>query len=465
VSPTRARPITGTHVYQLPKCARAVALDLAGDRALRRPLRPEEELSLQRGRDHEADFVAALGWPEPVYPQRDFEAGARATKALLEAGVEGVLQGVLLAGGRLGIADLLRREPGASELGDFHYVVGDVKSSARARGDQILQVAFYAELLAGLQGRRPDYGYLVMKDGREERFELAPYLPALFEVVERVEDLQRAPDSARPFLSRACDTCRWSELCLPELAAADDLSLVHGMTEGLRTMLERAGVTTAAALARAEVAGLARRTRIEAAMLRRLSRAARARQGGAPLPQRVAKAEDGPPPAFVQLLFDAYEERALWLGLAFEGPGGPTVRDACPASVAEEWPAFLELLRGLPREARLCHFGRGLPTWFERHAHAQPDAPRLEERFVDLARRVRGAASWSAPVFGMPELVEQALARDPHRHGRAAAAALWAREPDGAARLRAKGRADLEDLRGLHAYWAAAHQFTGEDPS
>ncbi|MGA0870910.1 MAG: hypothetical protein ACO3UM_18430, partial [Planctomycetota bacterium] len=81
------KPTTGTHVYQLPKCSRAVALELAGDRSLRRDLRPEEELVLGRGRDHEADFVRDLGWEEPVYPARDFAAGATATRAMLEAGV------------------------------------------------------------------------------------------------------------------------------------------------------------------------------------------------------------------------------------------------------------------------------------------------------------------------------------------------------------------------------------------
>lgn len=450
--------ITGTHVYQLTKCARAVALDLGGgDPAERRPLRPEEELVLRRGREHEADFVAALGWPEPDYPARAFEAGAAATRALLSEGVEGVLQGVLLgAGGRLGVADLLRREPGSSDLGDFHYVVGDVKSSARARGDQILQVAFYSELLTELQGRAPGYGYLVMKDGREERFELADFGPALREVVARVEELREDPARARPILGRACDSCRWSPVCLPELDAASDLSLVHGMTEGLRTMLEAAGVRTVADLAEVEVARLRRRTRIERALLRRLSRAARARLAGRPLPERTSAARDDGPVAFVHLLADAYEESALFVGALVPAAGGDRVHMACPGSGSEEWNAFVEVIRQVPDDCRLVHFGRAVPEWFERRAHGRAAAPWLEDRFVDLQRRIRGAASWSAPVFGVAELVAQALSRDPHRAGRAEAAALWAREPGGAERLLAKGRADLEDLRDLHAFWVAA---------
>src|SRR5690606_1033748 len=113
-----ARWITGSHVYGYPSCARAVALDLHGDRALRRPLREEEELVLQRGRDHAERIVATLGYATPRHPERDFEAGAAATRELLGQGVQGVLQGVLRnpTDRRLGIADLLRREDGASEL-------------------------------------------------------------------------------------------------------------------------------------------------------------------------------------------------------------------------------------------------------------------------------------------------------------------------------------------------------------
>lgn len=140
------RPITGTHLYTLPRCARAVALEFHGDSSLRRALRDDEEFMLARGRAHEAEYVARLGWPEPAYQRGDFVAGAAATRALLASGAEGVLQGVLveLVDGRpdlVGIPDLLRRADGASAFGDFHYEVGDVKSSSRPRGDQILQLS------------------------------------------------------------------------------------------------------------------------------------------------------------------------------------------------------------------------------------------------------------------------------------------------------------------------------------
>ncbi|HLU40408.1 MAG TPA: TM0106 family RecB-like putative nuclease, partial [Planctomycetota bacterium] len=237
------RRITGTTVYTYVACPRAAELDLHEDRSRRRALREAEELSRQRGRELEALRTAGLGYAEPSYERDDYGAGAAQTLALLRQGVAGVTQGVLADGGFLGIPDLLRREPGASALGDFHYVVGDVKSSAGARADQALQVAFYARLLEKVQGRPPSYGFLWLKDGREQRLPLADLQPVLDDVLERIAELAAARADARrerPFFQAGCRRCHWSDLCLAELRAREDLSLLAGMTRGLRATLEAA---------------------------------------------------------------------------------------------------------------------------------------------------------------------------------------------------------------------------------
>ena len=107
------RRITGTHVYSYVKCPHLAALDLCLDRSARRPDQPWEEFAKRRGRDFEAQLVAGLGVQAPDYPERDFAAGAAATRALLAAGTPYVHQGVLLADDRLGLPDLLRKVAGA----------------------------------------------------------------------------------------------------------------------------------------------------------------------------------------------------------------------------------------------------------------------------------------------------------------------------------------------------------------
>lgn len=442
--------ITGTSVYTYPKCPRAVALDFHGDREQRRPPTEVEEFVLRRGRDLEDRLTADMGWPTPSFAERDFEAGATATLELLREGVPGVLQGVLLEEERLGIPDLLRREDGDSDLGAHHYVVGDIKSSAAARGDQVLQVMFYSRLLERRQGRAPSYAYLVLRDGHEERFDCADYAAVIDEVDSEVAALRSGDVVARPFLSSACSGCRWSEVCLPELEEKSDLSLLHGMTRGLRETLEAVGVADAQAAASMSVESVARHSRLEAALLRRLKKAAQARAVRHPLPERrTVPAADSM--AVIHLLGDVFAERVYYFGILL--PERDEVVEVFPASHDDELSAFTELIEQVPKGARLWHYGWALPRWYDRAAWRRERSIRLEARFVDLARRLRGAAVYPGPVFGLHSHVQYGLGLDPHRAGDANAIGLWAERPQLEARLRGKGRSDLADLAALITRW------------
>ncbi|MBI5852369.1 MAG: TM0106 family RecB-like putative nuclease [Planctomycetes bacterium] len=453
------KPITGTHLYTLPRCARAVALEFWGDASRRRPLRDDEEFLLARGRAHEANHVATLGWPEPSWPRGDFAAGAAATRDLLVQGAPGVSQGVLV--GRdgdgdlefVGIPDLLRRCDGASALGDHHYVVGDVKSSSRPRGDQILQLSLYALLLELVQGRYPDHGFLVMKDGREQRIDLPAFRPALDDALARVRTLRADRDAARPFFAAACESCRWSELCLPALERDDDLSLVDGMTEGLRTMLEIAGVKTAKGLARATVARLARDTHVESALLRRLIDSARARVASAPQPIERAASADEASGVLLHVLLDGFADRALCFAARWNEGGEPRFVAVCPRSRDEEARAFEALIAQIPADRRLLHHGRALRAWLVRAYADGASHDGIEDRLLDVDRRLRSCANWPAPITGLPALVRAGLGRDPHRAGRSEAVAGWVEHADVEARLVRKARADLDDLHALVERW------------
>lgn len=445
--------LTGTNVYKLLDCRRAVALDLAGDRSLKREVRPEEEFVLKRGRDHEDRLVTALGWPEPAFEAPDWAAGAAATEAMLREGIEGVSQGILVGEGRLGIPDLLRRETGASALGDFHYVIGDIKSSAAPRADQVLQVAFYSEMLAQLQDRRPTYGYLLLKDGREERFDLADFAPALEQVEEELAAIQAAPDAVEPFYQASCDRCAWSPVCMPELEAADDLSFLPGVTPTLRAALRRAGPATCAALAKARPESLAKAAGVEPARVRQLIRAAQARVRGVPLAEPRSKHADDPgDAAFLHVLTDPFADRLLWLGVLHPARSGGTLHECTPSGRDAEWDAFVEVLAQLPPATRLLHYGPAVLRWHEEQSFGRSDSIAFESRFVDIGRRLRGAMTPTQACFSLEDLVRVGLDRDPHRMGRAAAAALHA-EAGETDWLVAKGRADLEDLAALAERW------------
>ncbi|MBL8754901.1 MAG: TM0106 family RecB-like putative nuclease, partial [Planctomycetes bacterium] len=300
------RRITGTHVYSYLKCPRLAALDLHLPRAERRPPHPWEEFAAQRGRDFEARYVRALGVVAPQYPERDFDAGFAATVDLLQRGEAWVHQAVLLDGDRLGLPDLLRKLDGSSALGDHHYEVLDVKTSGRSRGEQILQVVFYANLLAVVQQRMPTHGGLILKDGREERFLIADYQTAFLEVQAELRRLRSDLAAARPFLQMACHGCYHDRRCLAELRQAGDLSLVAGMSQGARAILENAGCRTVQDLATFHPDGARARGNLDPTLLRRLRKAAQAHLLGRPIVEPRPRAERFHDAALVHLLADPF---------------------------------------------------------------------------------------------------------------------------------------------------------------
>jgi predicted RecB family nuclease len=445
------RRITGTHVYSYVKCRRLAALDLHLPRSERREPTVWEEFAARRGRDFEARYVADLPIVSPQFPERDFDAGAVATLALLRGGAELVHQAVLQVDDRLGLPDLLRRVPGASELGDHHYEVLDVKTSGRSRGDQILQVVFYAQLLAAVQGRMPEHGALILKDGREERFAIADYTAACDEVVAELRRLRERPDAARPFLQPGCGSCYHDRRCHAELTARGDLSLVHGMSPGARAILESAGCGTVEDLATFHPDGARARGNLDATLVRRLRRGAQACLLGKPVIDERPRAERLQPAAIVHLLGDPFADRVLAIGVLYPAAEDGAFTCELPRSADEEWAALQRLIDPLPQRTPLLHFGAALHRFYEQHAFEREANPLLEARFVDLHKRLAAAAVYSRPVFSLGDFVQQGLGRDPLRCGHPGEAAIWAAMPDGDARLAAKLRADLGDLAALVA--------------
>ena len=445
------RRITGTHVYSYAKCPRLAALDLSLPKSERRVWHPWEEFAAKRGRDFEDEFVATLAAVQPEYPARDFDRGAAATVELLKQGVPWIHQAVLLGDQRLGLPDLLRKVDGPSKLGSHHYEVLDVKTSGLARGDQVLQVMFYTRLLAELQGRMPERAAIILKDGSEHGFATADYLAVTRDVEGALLRLAAHPDLARPFLQRGCESCHWSDHCLPELTAKGDLSLVAGMSHGARAILEANGCRTVADLAEFSNDGRSL-SQLDSALVRRLRKAAQARLAAAPTVEARPRQKGSlslDRAAIIHLLTDPYAGRVL--AFAVQHPIGDDngIAVELPASVATEWSALKALLARVPTGVPLLHFDSALPRWYEAHAFSREADTGLAARFVDLQRRLRAAALFPEPAFTLADLVRCALSRDPLRAGHWGQAAMWAAEADGADKLVAKARADVQDLADL----------------
>ena len=460
---------TGTHVYSFAKCQHLAALDASLPRRQRRQPMPWEEFAARRGREFEADYVGGLEVVSPQYPERDFDAGAAASLALLRAGAPLVHQAVLATDDRLGLPDLLRKIDGPSELGDHHYEVIDVKTSGRARSDQILQIVFYSRLLAAVQGRMPEHAALILKDRREERFVVDDYAAVCGEVERDLRRLHRDPGQARPFLQLGCASCHWNHRCLPELEAAGDLSLVQGMTQGIRAILEGLGCRTVEDLAVFHPDGARARGRMDAALVRRLRRAAQATLLGAPVAEARPSSKSLDPAAILHLLTDPFADRVLLFATLLPAAESGQFSYRLPRSRDQEWAELSDLLTGLPGDCQLLHFGGDLPRWYEDHSFERESTAGWSTRFVDLQRRLRGAVLFPGPVFTLADFARRGLGVDPDRAGHAGAAAMWDLDSDREQKLVAKARADLQDLAQLKARFldpepAGREAASGSDP-
>ena len=392
--------LTGSQIYGFLKCEHSVWLDFHGDRA--RKLAPSAALErlLARGRDFEDEIVAPLGYVEPEYGRAEFAEGAEATRELMASGVAGISQGVLFDSPYLGIPDLLRREPGESEWGDWHYVVGDVKSSWRSRSDQALQVVFYSAMLAELQGRLPEYGYLILRDGREERFAIAELLAVLDEVLEETEELLAA--ESKPHRSLACRDCAWREVC----GEAPDAHWLPGLTRSTHRLLEQAGYRDLEALRLAEPRRLARAGALPESTWQRARWGAEAALSGcARRVRRPRLSEIKEPATRVVWLRDPLDRRLPVL--AYEGKQGASLHVA--RNEREEVEALRHLIDDVARGGSLLHGGGLRPllyTFVARQPELAAEVTELEARCVDLMSIARGAYVAPGPLQTARDLLD-----------------------------------------------------------
>jgi predicted RecB family nuclease len=79
----------------------------------------------------------------------------------MNGGAEIIVQGAFRPNIWVGRTDVLRRIDTPSKLGSWWYEVIDAKLARETKGGTVLQLCLYAELLAGVQGTRPENCYVV----------------------------------------------------------------------------------------------------------------------------------------------------------------------------------------------------------------------------------------------------------------------------------------------------------------
>jgi predicted RecB family nuclease len=246
------------------ECEHLVALELRVARGqLSRPEveNPQAELIRRKGDDHERDYLDALRAAgknivaiEVAGPdgEWDTEAAAARTEQAMRNGAEVIYQAVFLdPTGWTGHADFLERIETPSDLGDYSYEVSDTKLARHSKPSYILQLCFYCEQVARIQGCEPELMHVVLGSGERDSFRLHDFSAYFRRVRDRfVAAVERGLDTY-PLPVAHCPLCDFLPLCEAQWERDDHPTRVANIRRDQVAKLAAVEITTLTELAEA----------------------------------------------------------------------------------------------------------------------------------------------------------------------------------------------------------------------
>lgn len=236
-------------------CNHLSALDLevaSGARKKSDYYDPLLEILKKRGNLHESAYLEHLRKAGFEYIEIEgvdiSDSCVEATHAAMSNGANIIVQAALRSDGFVGRADILRRVEKPSLLGNWSYEIIDTKLSRETKGDSILQLCLYADLLSEIQGDPPEYIYIVApwSNFEPQVFRFNDYA-AYYRKVKAgaLKAVQLGGLSATyPEPKSHCDICRWRAECDERRRSDDHLCLVANISKNQIAELKRNGVET-----------------------------------------------------------------------------------------------------------------------------------------------------------------------------------------------------------------------------
>ncbi|MFZ0508514.1 MAG: TM0106 family RecB-like putative nuclease [Methylocella sp.] len=424
-------PLSASRLNDFLGCPHQAALWLAG-------IKPgdEEDVTLElireKGFEHEAAVLARLeklhGPAECIPLDGSLADRARLTRKAIERGATLIYQGTLTKEAWLGHPDFLVRTGSTPAA----FAPEDAKLLRKAKGEYVLQLGIYAELLEALFGIPVRGGTIHVVAGDPETFDLRRtryILKRLMRDFERfVADETRA---TKPLPCAACAQCDYKPHCEAEWRKADSPFFVAGLTGAQVVKLAAAGVHTLS-----QVAALSAATKIDgmgAETVAKLAAQARlqldARKNGKHSFELLPRSRGRgfamlPAPDDGDLFFDMEGDPLAGDGLEYlfgiygrlAAAKEPEFRPIWAHSPAEEKAAFEGAMRLFVDQvarhpgAHIYHYAAYEPTALKRLAmryatmEAELDQLLRERRFVDLYRAVVQSLRASTETYSIKDL-------------------------------------------------------------
>jgi predicted RecB family nuclease len=297
---------SATDIANFLACHHLLTLDRAEEAGeIERPFfyDPGVELLRELGLKHEQAYLCHLTGTlglQVVHIPTDVpwaDAVSRTVDAI-RGGADVVYQATFQDGVWRGRADFLIRVDRRSALGAFAYEVVETKLARSAKVRAILQLCFYSELLAKIQGVQSEWMYVVLGGSSKPEPFLVSHYAAYFRKVRRdFEEATKNPKSTYPEPVDLCGVCSWFPLCDQRRRDDDHLSLVAGITRIQRKELGSREINTVVQLGNLALPLVPKIDRIGDAALLRVREQARVqvqgRQEGRLIHELLEPVEEG----------------------------------------------------------------------------------------------------------------------------------------------------------------------------
>jgi predicted RecB family nuclease len=411
----------------------ALAMQVARKEITKPAIENEQgDLIKRKGDEHEAAYLQTLRAEgktvrEVEFTWPDWEGGQEQTLAAMRDGVDVVHQGVFTGDGWHGLADFLIRVERSSDLGAWSYEALDTKLARSAKPSYILQLLYYNDQLARLQGREPDEIHVLLGSQQQISFKPTEFAAYYRRVRSRLESFVADPPHTEAIPVTHCAMCDFKAICDAHWDAIDHLSRVAGINSTQIAKLAPSGITTLAGLGLAPDAppsGIAAETwtRIrEQAALQLAARETHEDRWLILQPQHGAGLALLPEPSAGDLFFD-FEGNPFWDSegsleylwgiLDIERNFKPLhAHDHHTERIAFE--TFIDLVHErllVFPDLHVYHYAQyeitALKRLMGRYGTREAELDDLLRRqvFVDLYKVVRGGIRTSRPGYGLKEL-------------------------------------------------------------
>jgi uncharacterized protein len=220
---------------------------------------PTVDLLRELGLAHEQRYLRALADSKgcrivEIDTLVSWADAAAKTLEALRLGADVVYQATFLDAPWGGRSDFLVRVDKPSALGDWSYEPVETKLARSTKATALVQLCFYSELLARIQGVEPQWMHVVLGGAASPGpFQVQRYIAYFRKVRSEFEQSWNLDLKTYPEPTKHCEVCSWFPVCEDRRRADDHLSFVAGISRNQRKGLAARGVSTLVSLARLTV--------------------------------------------------------------------------------------------------------------------------------------------------------------------------------------------------------------------